>query len=604
MKQVLSATGHKDTNVMDDVVRGFRITGDLGRTGVFEAKDPEQVKQGDSQEWLWAQARGVRESLVLSFAEPRPFDHVAREVAKNTREEVEKGWASGPFTTAQLDDALGPCWVPSRRFGVLQGTKVRPIDDFSESMVNNAVTIREKVTVQGVDHIAAVAKMWTRLLQKENVEVTLSSGEFLRGRRHASFSADTTLAGKRYDLESAYKQCPLSGKDQSVGVVAVRTEEKSVQFFRLHVLPFGAAGSVVGFNRVALALKAMAVEELLVPALNYYDDFPVIIPVEVAGAVEKAMKGIEAATGWRWKGLEKDIPFSEDFEALGVVLELPKQGVRHLRISNTKARVDELVKQLSDVVTSGRIRSVEAARLASRLTFAASQLCGRTGAAVMWHLRQASRGPAVRRVSGELAVSIAAWREAISSGSPRCVPLVPGGRPAILFTDGYCDPQLRSAGFGAVLLDWETGTFESFGSAVRADVFTALSDLVGADQIVCQAELLAILAARVAWVDVLRRVQHRRILCFVDNDAARFGLMKGYSPSRASSWLLAQCWRADIEAGTFCWFDRVASASNPADGPSRLSFGSTRGLLNGGIRVVPPPQFEDALLASFRSIGA
>ena len=62
------------------------------------------------------------------------------------------------------------------------GTKVRPIDDFSESMVNNAVTIREKVTVQGVDHIAAVAKMWTRLLQKENVEITLSSGEVLRGK--------------------------------------------------------------------------------------------------------------------------------------------------------------------------------------------------------------------------------------------------------------------------------------------------------------------------------------------------------------------------------------------------------------------------------------
>ncbi len=87
------------------------------------------------------------------------------------------------------------------------------------------------------------------------------------------------------------------------------------------------------------------------------------------------------------------------------------------------------------------------------------------------------------------------------------------------------------------------------------------------------------MAARIAWVDVLRRMPHRRILCFVDNDAARFGLMKGYSPSRASSWLLAQCWRADIEAGTHRWYDRVACASNPADGPCRSSFVSTMGLL-------------------------
>ena len=65
-----------------------------------------------------------------------------REVWAITTAEVEKGWLLGPYTTAELDAALGS-WTPSRRFGVRQSGKVRAIDDFAASRVNEGLSAQE-----------------------------------------------------------------------------------------------------------------------------------------------------------------------------------------------------------------------------------------------------------------------------------------------------------------------------------------------------------------------------------------------------------------------------------------------------------------------------
>lgn len=50
-----------------------------------------------------------------------------------TIKERDNGWLQGPDTIAQLKHMLGLLFVISRRFGVKQGDKYRPIDDLSES---------------------------------------------------------------------------------------------------------------------------------------------------------------------------------------------------------------------------------------------------------------------------------------------------------------------------------------------------------------------------------------------------------------------------------------------------------------------------------------
>ena len=63
---------------------------------------------------------------------------------------------------------------------------------------------------------------------------------------------------------------------------------------------------------------------------------------------------------------------------------------------------------------------------------------------------------------------------------------------------------------------------------------------------------------------------------FLDQDAARRGLKKGYSASMRSGVIIDLT--ADLMAtvGTYPWFARVPTASNIADGPSR---GKTEELL-------------------------
>ena len=59
------------------------------------------------------------------------------------------------------------------------------------------------------------------------------------------------------------------------------------------------------------------------------------------------------------------------------------------------------------------------------------------------------------------------------------------------------------------------------------------------------------------------------MLVFVDNEAARCALVKGYSPVRSAAQLLGEAWLQLARSGAAAWFARVPSEGNPADAPSR-----------------------------------
>ena len=105
-------------------------------------------------------------------------------VYKATMKERDKGFLKGPI------DAQG---VPTggtltRRFGVLQRDKVRPINDYKASLVNSSGTQVEVVTLHGVDHIAGMGSALLKSLKNH-------------GR-------DDALVAKCWDLASAYNKYP------------------------------------------------------------------------------------------------------------------------------------------------------------------------------------------------------------------------------------------------------------------------------------------------------------------------------------------------------------------------------------------------------------
>ncbi len=61
-------------------------------------------------------------------------------------------------------------------------------------------------------------------------------------------------------------------------------------------------------------------------------------------------------------------------------------------------------------------------------------------------------------------------------------------------------------------------------------------------------------------------------MTYIDNEAARYGLIKGTSPTRDSAWLIQEFWTAETKNESNSWIQRVPSASNCADGPSRGRF--------------------------------
>ena len=57
---------------------------------------------------------------------------------------------------------------------------------------------------------------------------------------------------------------------------------------------------------------------------------------------------------------------------------------------------------------------------------------------------------------------------------------------------------------------------------------------------------LPCIAAKAVWED---RMRHRPIIHLVDNDAARFALIKGSSPTPDSPWLTGLLWAEEAKAG-------------------------------------------------------
>ena len=55
----------------------------------------------------------------------------------------------------------------------------------------------------------------------------------------------------------------------------------------------------------------------------------------------------------------------------------------------------------------------------------------------------------------------------------------------------------------------------------------------------------------------------------MDNDAAKECLIKGTTRSKASAKLVSDFWCRAAEYELYIWVERVASAANPADAPSR-----------------------------------
>ena len=139
-------------------------------------------------------------------------------------------------------------------------------------------------------------------------------------------------------------------------------------------------------------------------------------------------------------------------------------------------------------------------------------------------------------------------------------------QPIILYTDASDVPEREPRWLlGAVLIDPIDGyTIEYTYHSVSHDI---ISTWIPKQTYMGQLELLAAPLALATWSS---RLAGRRVLLFIDNDAAASTLVRGYSNKSDSTAITGQFWLLAAQIAVELYLDRVESKSNLADGPSRL----------------------------------
>ncbi len=340
-------------------------------------------------------------------------------------------------------------------------------------------------------------------------------------------------------------------------------------FHHSYSLGFGAAAAVTAFNRIARGGFAILVGIVRLLVTNYFDIFPNLTLEEDVRSSSETILRVMSLLGWQLKP-DDDVPYHHTFTTLGVSFRF--DGALRLRcfhVANKPGRTEAVKGQLHGLLRADRVALATLRSLVGVLRYARSQLFGRCGALALQILtHEAERLRGVRRLSGRCEWAVRWWLRYLDEAAPRVVRAVAYTAPVLLFTDGACEGVAgQRVTVGAVLFAPSLRQPEFFRHVIPE---AAISNWGGGEraQTIGQAELAPALLAKLTWLPVLAGQQ---CFSFIDNDAARMSLIKGYSPSPASAGILANSRLAEARADTLTWFERVASPSNVADAPSRLA---------------------------------
>ena len=496
-----------------------------------------------------------------SRAKPSRWD---KELAAATQKDLATGKVLGPFESyEELCAAVGGASTPALRFGVDQGSKVRPCDDYSADgqHVNAHFRTSRKLRLSDLRTVAP----WFSRLRSSGCRVRL---------------------WKR-DLHEAYRQVPLSPEHiRFASFCFFDPEAGRVRYYCHTALPFGATAAVYGFNRVAAALTFLANEVLRVPVTNFFDDF---FSLDLEGLSQGGFDAFGSLCDLLGIVIKpsKDVPPCAVGELLGVDVDL--SGER-LLFRLQAARRSKLVLQLDAAVDSGVLPPGAARKLAGKLSFALMAIFGQVGRAALGALFK----HATSAVSPHVGAGLRAALLFLSRVLRVAPPAVPGAilhEPRILYTDASDE---RGGSIGAVLVipGLRAGcvascTLHFFGMSLPRSVTRAL---IRRRQQIAAYELLAVLVALETFARFLQSSRSRAVLLFVDNTTALGWLRNGFARGDVSDlqpvvtlfWDLLLRWRLDFA------LEWVASALNISDAPSRPLTGSKTFLRERHARAIVP----------------
>ena len=425
-REILESVGYEDIDALKLFELGSPLAGEIEPAAVFEKSYKPCLTTISQLEDLACK----RNDLVLNMVRSSGSLELGEAVLNETKEEVSKGWADGPWPVESLERGA----TVSRRFPLSQGDKIRMIDDYSVLGVNDSCTIHSKLDLHVVDTFAATAKSYFR-----------AAGDCKKS---------LAMVAKTYDLKAAYRQVPVHKDRLKQAYFAIFNHViGSSEIYRSRCLPCGATHSVYSFLRLAKMLHCVACRGAKLITTNFYDDFILASAEDLQDPARNCMELVFLFTGWDFaREGKKATSFAQNCSALGVTFDLRGSCDGTLFIRKSEKRVADLLELITHVKQSKTLNKQDALKLRGNLGFADGFfLHGRIGALVLKRLSQHAYGSS-STIDPELELALDLMAARLNKAKPKFVSATTADEWCV-FSDASFETDQKTGALGGVLID-------------------------------------------------------------------------------------------------------------------------------------------------------
>ena len=560
--ELLRLSGHQGyKELMQELSQGFEMTGPLTPgTGWLTRVDGRYSNPISDDEFRIHNLAYVRAKLHSA----RPSSHW-RAMLDELLDEKAKGRVEGPLqapanwkVTLRETEAGPVSPVPTDRaqaamcFAVVQSDKVRRCEDYRRSHHNSTVSASDTPHYADVEGYVNII----RHLQQLGLGLSMVWGQ---------------------DLSGAYRQLPVRPGETAYTLLALPSGHS---LWRHHATPFGAVASVWAFCRFGDGLTSLARRLLVILTGHFVDDWTGVELAATAASSCSCFKSFFQQLGLAMKA-EKEQPPSTRQKVLGVIIHIQAHEVT---VEMCPKRRQKLLGMLGELLMSNYLSPDDAQRLAGKLGFMATTLFGGMGMAAIqpFYARAHCLGEQSNyRLTFALKSSIHILQQLLMSSRPRTFPWHhEDDRPrAVIYSDAFFqlgerllrpreapelwNPQKRkpvSNGWGFVVKLQDRVIYAN-GELPR----TFIEKFVSRKAFIY---MMGILAAVMATI-YLRAWLPPYFIMFIDNQAGRCALQKGYGKDPKVNTIITAFWSLAAHEAWFPAFQYVKSDLNISDPVSR-----------------------------------
>ena len=404
--------------------------------------------------------------------------------------------------------------------------------------------------------------------------ITVHTADVVAASVGLRMATDTPARGRggwqmrTWDLHKAYKNlalCPEALEDSYLAVY--NPASRRCELYKQYVLPFGARSSVHAFCRTSLGIWKIIVALFGIHICVYFDDYICMEEVALAKLTEKCVEIIFALLGWETAD-DKDNVFSYSSKVLGLEIDLRDAKLGYAAMRNTPARTSELRDSISEILEAGFLARKDGERLRGRLQFASNQIAGRQAGSAFKQL-SAFIGGGGGRLHDSVTSALLHLRDIMLESRPR---RIDGNITSVfhLFVDAA--HETTWSGLGGVLINERGNPVGYFSEEITGSTLGEFK--AKSENPIFEMECFAIYCGVILWS---RLIQGCNVVVYTDNQGTLSCMIKGHSENQLGNVIVNAVHRASDECSCNCWYERVNTASNIADAPSRGETSSNLG---------------------------